>query len=65
MPKPETQCSRTCRTVHPYEPERWCGGCTMAEAIDREANYLRWKACDTRREVLEVVKARLDREARP
>ncbi len=40
------QCRRTCRDCRPYEPETWCESCTHAEADDREANMLRWRASE-------------------
>ncbi len=57
MPKPETQCQRTCRSIFPNESELWCPGCIVAEAVDREANMLRWRE-RTRRENLARWEAR-------
>jgi hypothetical protein len=37
-------CQRTCRDLHPDEPQTWCSSCTEQEALERQANYERWHA---------------------
>ncbi len=56
--KMASQCRKTCRETHPYEPEKWCEGCTYDESEDREENMQRWRQAEMRREAVQRWEAK-------